>query len=112
MATRLRSVTRSGTLATVFSVRTDKELHALMACLCVLFEDLRIELSGVQADPSVPRSVRRYATFGVASLGLTPLRTRRGQNDRRWWNTVYGLLHEHFLVRPLHRSEEHTSELQ
>src|ERR1039458_5082290 len=27
----------------------------------------------------------RYATFGVASLGLTPLRTRRGQNDRRWW---------------------------
>src|ERR1017187_3619284 len=44
----------------------------------------------------------RYATFGVASLGLTPLRTRRGQNDRRWWNTVYGLLHEHFLVRPLH----------
>lgn len=50
MATRLRSVTRSGTLATVFSVRTDKELHALMACLCVLFEDLRIELSGVQAD--------------------------------------------------------------
>src|ERR1039458_2732597 len=44
----------------------------------------------------------RYATFGVASLGLTPLRTRRGQNDRRWWNTVYGLLHEHFLLRPLH----------
>src|ERR1017187_10857001 len=31
----------------------------------------------------------RYAKFGVSSLGLTPRRTRRGQNDRRWWNPVY-----------------------
>jgi hypothetical protein len=34
-------------LARVFSSRKEeKDLHALMACLCVLFEDLRIELGG------------------------------------------------------------------
>jgi hypothetical protein len=38
--------TRCGRLATVFSRRAEKELHSLIACLCVLFEDLRIELAG------------------------------------------------------------------
>jgi len=41
-----RTVTRWGTLSTIFAVAYDKEMHALMAALCVLFEDLRIELAG------------------------------------------------------------------
>jgi hypothetical protein len=41
--------TRCGTLAAVFSVN-EKELHILIACLCVLFEDLRIEIAGQAAD--------------------------------------------------------------
>jgi hypothetical protein len=45
----LRTHTRCGTLATVFSTH-EKELHALMASLCVLFEDLRIEIAGEAAD--------------------------------------------------------------
>lgn len=47
---RLRTTTRYGTLASVFSSRGDKELHARIACLCVLFEDLRIELNGQTAQ--------------------------------------------------------------
>jgi hypothetical protein len=41
---------RQGNLSTVFPVASDKEMHALMAALCVLFEDLRIELSGQVED--------------------------------------------------------------
>jgi len=40
--------TRWGKLATIFS-RRDTERHALIACLCVLFEDLRIEIAGQSA---------------------------------------------------------------
>ena len=51
MAKPLEIWTRWGTLATVFSPRTNRELHALIASLCVLFEDMRIELSGqAEAD--------------------------------------------------------------
>jgi hypothetical protein len=46
MARRYRTLTRSGRLASVFPVHTDKDLNALIASLCVLFEDLRIELAG------------------------------------------------------------------
>jgi hypothetical protein len=45
-----RTISRQGNLSTVFSVASDKEMHALMAALCVLFEDLRIELSGQVED--------------------------------------------------------------
>jgi hypothetical protein len=45
----LQTLTRCGRLAAVFSCRTEKELHALIACICVLFEDLRIEISGQSA---------------------------------------------------------------
>jgi hypothetical protein len=37
-------------LASVFSARSEQELHARIACLCVLFEDLRIELAGQAAQ--------------------------------------------------------------
>jgi hypothetical protein len=47
---RLRTRTRCGTLASVFSTRSDKEIHAGIASLCVLFEDLRIELAGQTAQ--------------------------------------------------------------
>lgn len=50
MGRRLRTKTRCGTLASVFSTRRDKEFHARIACLCVLFEDLRIELAGQTAQ--------------------------------------------------------------
>jgi len=42
----LRTQTRSAALDGVFSSGSDKELHALVASLCVLFEDLRIEIAG------------------------------------------------------------------
>jgi hypothetical protein len=42
-----KTLTRWGKLETVFPARIDKDLHALIACLCVLFEDLRIEVSGI-----------------------------------------------------------------
>jgi hypothetical protein len=51
---RIRTKTRCGTLARVFSTHTDKEIHARIACLCVLFEDLRIELTG-QSAPELGR---------------------------------------------------------
>jgi hypothetical protein len=38
--------TQSATLASIFSVHTDKDLHALMERPCVLFEDLRIAVAG------------------------------------------------------------------
>lgn len=41
---------RWGKLGSVFPPRGDKEFHALVACLCVLFEDLRIEIAGIAAD--------------------------------------------------------------
>jgi hypothetical protein len=41
-----RTETKWGTLATVFSVASDKEMHALMAALSVLYEDLRVEIAG------------------------------------------------------------------
>jgi hypothetical protein len=45
-----RTLTRWGKLASIFSPRTDKKLHALIASLCVLFEDLRIEMLAQAAD--------------------------------------------------------------
>jgi hypothetical protein len=36
-------------VATVFSNRSGEDLHTLIACLCVLFEDLRIEVAGIAA---------------------------------------------------------------
>jgi hypothetical protein len=41
-----KTIIRVGTLSRVFSVPADRGMHALMASLCVLFEDLRIELAG------------------------------------------------------------------
>ena len=46
----IQTHTRWAKLARVFSARHDKELHTLIACLCVLFEDLRIELAGMSED--------------------------------------------------------------
>ena len=46
----LRTVTRWGCLASVFSPRTDRELHSLIVSVCVLFEDLRIEIAGISAE--------------------------------------------------------------
>lgn len=48
--TPLRTLLRSGMLARIFSVQTDRELHEIIARLCVLFEDLRIEISGLCAE--------------------------------------------------------------
>ena len=42
-----KTLTRWGKLGTIFSARSEKDLHALIACLCVLFEDLRIEINGI-----------------------------------------------------------------
>ena len=65
---------------------------------------------GVLAAPCLGHHLRvghrfglalRYAAFDLASLGLTPLRARRDQNDTRWYSTIYLLLHEYFLLRPL-----------
>jgi hypothetical protein len=39
--------TRWGKLATILSTRTDRDMHALIACLCVLFQVLRIEIGGM-----------------------------------------------------------------
>lgn len=39
-----------GYLASIFSPGSDRELHSLIACVCVLFEDLRIEIAGIYAD--------------------------------------------------------------
>lgn len=39
----------AGKLSSAFST-SDKELYALIACLCVLFEDLRMELAGQTAE--------------------------------------------------------------
>ncbi len=52
MARPLSTQTRWATLERVFSTHNDEdeELHALIACLCVLFEDLRIEISGQAAS--------------------------------------------------------------
>jgi hypothetical protein len=47
---RLRTKSRCGTLASVFSTRGGKELHGRIGCLYVLFEDLRIELAGQAAQ--------------------------------------------------------------
>ena len=46
-------------------------------------------------------SAWRFATFRLATLGFTPLRTRRSQ--RRWsrTDTIQLLLHENVLLRPL-----------
>lgn len=41
---------RWGRLASIFSAGSEKELHAIIACLCVLFEDLRIEIAGISED--------------------------------------------------------------
>ncbi len=41
---------RWGRLASVFSAQSDMELHALIAGLCVLFEDLRLEINGLAVD--------------------------------------------------------------
>jgi hypothetical protein len=45
-----RTATRWGYLASIFSPRSDREFHSLIACVCVLFEDLRIEIAGIYAD--------------------------------------------------------------
>lgn len=50
MGQRIRTKTRCGILARVFSTHSDKDFHARVACLCVLFEDLRIELAGQAAQ--------------------------------------------------------------
>ncbi len=50
VARHLRTRTRCAVLANIFSVARDKELHARIASVSVLFEDLRIELSGQAAD--------------------------------------------------------------
>ena len=42
----IQTSTRWGKVASIFSPRADKELHASIASLCVLFEDLRIEMLG------------------------------------------------------------------
>ena len=49
----LRTSTRWGYLASIFSPSNDRELHSLIACVCVLFEDLRIEIAGISADDLV-----------------------------------------------------------
>ncbi len=41
---------RWGRLASVFSAGSDKELPACIACLCVLFEDLKVEIAGISED--------------------------------------------------------------
>lgn len=46
----IQTHTRRAKLARVFSSRHDRELHTLIACLCVLFEDLRLELAGMSED--------------------------------------------------------------
>src|ERR1700756_4122568 len=38
---------RSGNLSNIFSVHIRKQLHQDIARLCVLFEDLRIEIAGI-----------------------------------------------------------------
>lgn len=50
MAKPLRTRTRSGRLASVFSTVTSRHLHSVIASLSVLFEDLRIELNGMSAE--------------------------------------------------------------
>jgi hypothetical protein len=45
----IQTSTRWGKLSSIFSPRVDKELHALIASLCVLFEDQRIEMLGLSA---------------------------------------------------------------
>ena len=44
----IQTLQRWGRLTTIFSA--GNELHVLIAGLCVLFEDLRIEISGIAAD--------------------------------------------------------------
>lgn len=43
----------------------------------------------------------RYAAFGFAPLGLTPLRARRNQNAGKMYEAIYMLLTGDFLLRPL-----------
>ena len=49
VARTLGTRTRYGLLARVFPNDADRDLHDLGACLCVLSEDLRLEIAGIAA---------------------------------------------------------------
>jgi hypothetical protein len=48
--TPVQTQQRWGRLAGVFPAQGDTELHALIVCVCVLFEDLRLEIAGISED--------------------------------------------------------------
>ena len=50
-------------------------------------------------DVAVGKIIGHCATFGLATLGFTPLRARRNQNAGRRCNTIYLRLHECFFLR-------------
>ena len=64
------------------------------------------ELAALRPDHHL-RVGRRFgfawcsAPFHLATLGFTPLRTRRSQNGWGRYNAIQLLLHEDFLLRPL-----------
>src|ERR1039458_1911084 len=49
----MSSQIRSASLREIFGAGNKRQLHAKLARLCVLYEDLRVELFGI-AEPSIP----------------------------------------------------------
>lgn len=69
VARQLATRTRWARLQSVFPRTVDRELHALVACLCVLFEDLRIEING-----QIEEDLKRLDECGTTYRNLYFLR--------------------------------------
>lgn len=130
MGVRLRTRTRYKTLASVFSTSGDQDLHAHIACMCVLFEDLRIELAGQAAQELgeldrcakqgrslyfLRRSIATLYEFGAVIRGLDQMpsfqiiRARFDAPTERQWKraTTYFQKYSRYVARLRHNVGGH-----
>ncbi|MCU1340273.1 MAG: hypothetical protein JWO19_5854 [Bryobacterales bacterium] len=121
---------RWGRLASVFSAQSGKELHALIAGACVLFEDLRIEIAGMSAsdlgglDECGKNGRRLYFqrrsmatlhefTIAIEELDKLPsfqtIRERFSKIAQRHWKQAltYFRKHERYVARMRHHVGGH-----
>jgi hypothetical protein len=106
----------SGILSKIFSIYTRKQLHQQIAPLCVLFEDLRIEIAGIAAKDLGPldetgqkgrslyflrRSIGTLHEFADAldqmdnSPEFVHIRARLDDDELRLWNRDITFFRKH-----------------
>jgi hypothetical protein len=130
MAKPTQTLQRWGRLRSVFSTSSNMELHAQIASISVLFEDLRIELAGISADTLgeldeigksrrslyfLRRSIATLHEFTNALNELDKLpsfesiRTRFNEGSGRHWRRALTYLrkHERYVARMRHHVGGH-----